>query len=188
MPPSASIAGIPTTGKTRGSIRWWEGRADPSLLIDRLEFSDSVRDILPGIGTRLIVRALSATGTEIPLRAPLTWASSDTLIATVDSAGEVRVRSIGTVTISATLVGRRSVSKALTVVGKPPVDLLSERWDDHWTDRWLAWGLRPGGCFFVGASAELDDRPGPPRDALVRASDAEPLLARLAGQALAEAA
>jgi AcrR family transcriptional regulator len=36
-------------------------------------------------------------------------------------------------------------------------------------ERWLAWGERPGGCFFVGASAELDDRPGPPRDALVRA-------------------
>ena len=37
-------------------------------------------------------------------------------------------------------------------------------------DRWLAWGDRPGGCFFVGASAELDDRPGPPRDALVQAN------------------
>jgi len=37
-------------------------------------------------------------------------------------------------------------------------------------DRWLAWGQRPGGCFFVGASAELDDRPGPPREALVQAS------------------
>ena len=36
-------------------------------------------------------------------------------------------------------------------------------------ERWLAWGQRPGGCFFVGASAELDDRPGPPRDALVQA-------------------
>ncbi len=35
-------------------------------------------------------------------------------------------------------------------------------------DHWLAWGQRPGGCFFVGATAELDDRPGPPRDALVR--------------------
>ncbi len=34
---------------------------------------------------------------------------------------------------------------------------------------WLKWGERPGGCFFVGASTELDDRPGPPRDALVRA-------------------
>jgi len=37
-------------------------------------------------------------------------------------------------------------------------------------ENWIAWGQRPGGCFFVGASAELDDRPGPPRDALVRAS------------------
>src|SRR4051812_17203799 len=36
-------------------------------------------------------------------------------------------------------------------------------------ERWLAWGLRPGGCFFVATSAELDDRPGPPRDALVQA-------------------
>jgi len=35
-------------------------------------------------------------------------------------------------------------------------------------ERWLEWGARPGGCFFVGASAELDDRPGPPRDALVQ--------------------
>jgi AcrR family transcriptional regulator len=37
-------------------------------------------------------------------------------------------------------------------------------------ERWLAWGRRPGGCFFVGASADLDDRPGPPRDALVQAT------------------
>jgi AcrR family transcriptional regulator len=36
-------------------------------------------------------------------------------------------------------------------------------------EQWLQWGARPGGCFFVGASAELDDRPGAPRDALVRA-------------------
>jgi AcrR family transcriptional regulator len=45
--------------------------------------------------------------------------------------------------------------------GEPRVRSLCERWID--------WGQRPGGCFFVGASAELDDRPGPPRDALVRA-------------------
>jgi AcrR family transcriptional regulator len=38
-------------------------------------------------------------------------------------------------------------------------------------EHWLAWGQRPGGCFFVGASAELDDRSGPARDALVRATE-----------------
>jgi AcrR family transcriptional regulator len=34
---------------------------------------------------------------------------------------------------------------------------------------WLAWSRREGGCFFVAASAELDDRTGPARDALVAA-------------------
>ena len=35
-------------------------------------------------------------------------------------------------------------------------------------DRWLAWEtLRTGGCPFMGASFELDDRPGPVRDALL---------------------
>jgi AcrR family transcriptional regulator len=34
-------------------------------------------------------------------------------------------------------------------------------------EHWLAWGQRPGGCFFVGATAELDDKPGPAREALV---------------------
>jgi AcrR family transcriptional regulator len=37
-------------------------------------------------------------------------------------------------------------------------------------ERWLAWdkdGLLPGGCVFVAAATELDDRPGPVRDRLV---------------------
>ena len=37
-------------------------------------------------------------------------------------------------------------------------------------ENWLVWGQRPGGCFFVGATSDLDDRPGPPRDALTQAS------------------
>jgi AcrR family transcriptional regulator len=37
-------------------------------------------------------------------------------------------------------------------------------------DQWLAWTKTtsgPGGCLFVAAAAELDDRPGPVRDRLV---------------------
>jgi AcrR family transcriptional regulator len=37
-------------------------------------------------------------------------------------------------------------------------------------ERWLAWAksqATPGGCVFVAASVELDDRPGPVRDRLV---------------------
>ncbi len=38
-------------------------------------------------------------------------------------------------------------------------------------ERWLEWPRKsalPGGCFFVAASSELDDRRGPVRDKLVR--------------------
>ena len=34
---------------------------------------------------------------------------------------------------------------------------------------WMKWGEEPGGCFFLSAQSELDDRPGPARDALVQA-------------------
>src|SRR5690606_13086514 len=38
-------------------------------------------------------------------------------------------------------------------------------------DNWLRWanaGGHQGGCVFVGAAAEYDDRPGPVRDTLAR--------------------
>jgi AcrR family transcriptional regulator len=38
-------------------------------------------------------------------------------------------------------------------------------------ERWLAWPKavpQPGGCLFVAASIELDDKPGPARDLLVK--------------------
>jgi AcrR family transcriptional regulator len=38
-------------------------------------------------------------------------------------------------------------------------------------ERWIAWGKSktlPGGCVFVSAAVELDDRPGPVRDILVQ--------------------
>jgi len=35
-------------------------------------------------------------------------------------------------------------------------------------DRWLVWDALPGGCPFVAAATEFDDRPGAVRDRLVR--------------------
>jgi AcrR family transcriptional regulator len=54
-------------------------------------------------------------------------------------------------------------------------------------ERWLAWCESPGGCFFVAAAVELDDRPGPARDALMQAQrdwlDALATAARIAVEA-----
>jgi AcrR family transcriptional regulator len=56
------------------------------------------------------------------------------------------------------------IKPALTAPrGEPRVRALFENW--------LAWPTKsglPGGCFFVAAAAELDDRPGPVRDRLVQ--------------------
>ncbi len=54
---------------------------------------------------------------------------------------------------------------------------------------WLEWSsvVLVGGCVFVAASVELDDRPGPLRDALVQTErDFLELLATVAGTAVAE--
>jgi AcrR family transcriptional regulator len=56
-------------------------------------------------------------------------------------------------------------------------------------DNWLTWTRQTldGGCIFVAAAVELDDRPGPLRDALVaNERDWLDLLANVAGTAVAE--
>ena len=49
--------------------------------------------------------------------------------------------------------------------GEPRVRALFENWL-RWAERTL-----PGGCLFVAAATEYDDRPGPVRDAVVRAQN-----------------
>src|SRR4029434_1066244 len=57
-------------------------------------------------------------------------------------------------------------------------------------DRWRKWPKEndmPGGCFFVAAATELDDRPAPPRDVLVRQQkDWLDILANVARTAVTE--
>jgi len=57
-------------------------------------------------------------------------------------------------------------------------------------ENWLAWArapFLPGGCVFVATANELDDRPGPLRDALVAAQEQWlGTLAKAAGIAVAE--
>lgn len=46
--------------------------------------------------------------------------------------------------------------------GEPRVRALFERWL-----LWVDQDFQPGGCIFIAAAAELDDKPGPARDRLV---------------------
>ncbi len=66
----------------------------------------------------------------------------------------------------------RAADRFVEVVVKPA--LLARRGEPRVRDlfeRWLRWPVevpQPGGCIFVAASAELDDRPGPARDRLAQ--------------------
>jgi AcrR family transcriptional regulator len=56
-------------------------------------------------------------------------------------------------------------------------------------DSWVTWSeaAEEGGCLFVAASSELDDQPGPVRDALVRDErDWLEMIATVAGTAVSE--
>jgi DNA-binding SARP family transcriptional activator len=131
------------TGAGGEPIRWWEGRADGLGVIDRIEFTDTTRTILLGVSTRLGIQALTATGTQVPLHAPVRWRARDTLVATVDSTGAVHPRASGTVTVEASLAGWRATGRRLEVVGVPAVTVLEEPWDDQWLDRWITFGDPP---------------------------------------------
>ncbi len=65
-----------------------------------------------------------------------------------------------------------AVSRFTDTVARPALaELPGEPRIRAFFERWLAWAndpSMPGGCIFVAASAELDDRPGPPRDFLAQ--------------------
>lgn len=120
--------------------RWWEGPADWSEMVDRIEFADSIRTVLPGIGTRLRIRAFSAAQVELPVVADVRWRSSDTLVASVDSTGNMQPLKSGSVTIEASLAGWRKVRRRIEVRASTVTTLLDERWDNRWRTRWITFG------------------------------------------------
>ena len=128
----------PADGATR--VRWWEGVPDNSQMIDRIEFADTSGRILPGVSTRLAIRALTRTGTQVPLYAPIRWSSSDPRIATIDSAGVVHPQNVGTVTMTASLAGWRRATKRLTIIGEPVTNVFRENWGQAWQSRWFVFG------------------------------------------------
>ena len=137
---SSSAHAVEDNGAGTLKVRWWEGSRDSSLLIDRITFADSTRELPLGTTTRVRVRALSASGQEIVTPARVRWNSSDTTIARVDARGEVTPLRAGTTRLTASLAGWRTASAEFRVNSAPFVMQLHEVWDASWTSRWLPWG------------------------------------------------
>lgn len=131
------VADLPRTG---GTLRWWEGRADAPVFIDRLEITDSLSRLQPGIGSLLNLRALSRSGGELPLLVRPRWRSSDSTVAVVDSLGVVHPARPGEVEITASLGGWRTATRRLRIEGTEPRVVMRERWDTTWRSRWIRFG------------------------------------------------
>lgn len=138
--PLAQPTGARRIDDAPGSIRWWEGAPDRSGLIDRIELADSTRTLPLEVVTQERIRAVTADGTVVPVRAPVRWHSADTTVATVDSAGIVHPRRAGTVTLSASLAGWRSTRAVFRIEGTPERTIVEERWDEGWDRRWIVFG------------------------------------------------
>lgn len=131
---------------------WWEGPMDTSGVVRRLVFADSVSTIAPGVRSQLRVQALARDGLALPLTVPVHWWSSDTTVAVVDSAGELRGLRRGTVRITAALSRDTpdvradvsgptlAVSRVIRVEAVPLRPLMAELWSADWRERWISFG------------------------------------------------
>lgn len=131
------VADLPRTG---GTLRWWEGPAGAPVFVDRLEITDSMSRLQPGIGSLLNLRALARSGDELPLVARPRWRSSDTTVAVVDSLGVVHPVRPGEVEITASLGGWRTATRRLRIEGTAPRIVMEEHWDATWRSRWIRFG------------------------------------------------
>ena len=103
-----------------------EGVADTALVTvdqraDQMSVSPAVDTLAAGDSVQLSASAEDANGNAMP-DADVSWSSSDTAVATVDSTGFVRARSDGTVDITAELDGVSGGSDVTVLAGAGPDD------------------------------------------------------------------
>src|SRR5690349_10613587 len=128
-------------------------------IISRVRKGERTRDAILDGALRL-ASELGLEGLSIGRLAEELDLSKSGLFAHFGSKEDLQIR---TLERAAARFGEVVVRPALEApAGEPRVRALFERW--------LEWPRRvrqPGGCIFVAAAAELDDRPGPARDRLV---------------------
>ncbi len=131
---------ISTPASLASASIWWEGEIDRSRLIDRIQLSGPLTAVPVGITTKLRVRALAAGGAEVPLRGRMSWTTTDSAVASVDSTGTLHPLSTGRVVVNVSLGGWKTAQLALEVVGAAAQPRVRESWTNDWTTRWLAIG------------------------------------------------
>jgi DNA-binding SARP family transcriptional activator len=108
--------------------------------LDSLAIVSPATHQIPLEGTyRLVTRGVDARGQSLT-PGVVTWASSDTAVATVDSMGTVHPRRAGRVTIAASAGGWRRATTQLELVASPDVTVFREAWAEPLDSDWVPYG------------------------------------------------
>jgi DNA-binding SARP family transcriptional activator len=117
----------------------WRGPTPLREFLDSLSIQSQSDTIGVGVPARLRVTGLSRSRRSVPVQI-LEWTSLDTSIATIDSAGVVRARRTGTVTIEASAGGWRKALRTFRVIESSTAVVFEEDWSRSLAPRWRPFG------------------------------------------------
>lgn len=118
----------------------WRPSSPNTRFLDSLQIVATTVDVPLDAVHQLHVAGLDQLGQRVATPV-VSWASSDTGTATVDTAGAVYPRALGRVTIHASAGGWRQASLALTIIEPAWRPVLSERWTGGLDQEWVPFGV-----------------------------------------------
>ncbi|MCC6930174.1 MAG: AAA family ATPase [Gemmatimonadaceae bacterium] len=133
---------LPAFGKETSDERhvFWSGRPGRGRHIETITFGNEGSIAIVGTPSRLTVVARRVDGSTIAAR-ELTFTSSDTTIASIDTSGVLHARRPGRVDIVASVGGWRSTRRTFEVRPNSGVTILRERWERGWDTGWRVFGM-----------------------------------------------
>lgn len=120
---------------------YWRGRWNRDF-IERVTIGPAGDTIYRSASYQLQLSGLDGQGRivgDVPSVAA--YQSSDTVVATVDSAGVIRPQRSGAVVITGTFGGWRTTSTRFIVARAEAQIVFEEQWSGGWEKRWVRWGV-----------------------------------------------
>lgn len=123
----------------RGAARIFAPSFPSGQWLETLHLRMSGRELALGHTHHLRVEGFRRDGAPAWLH-DLRWASRDSMVATVDSLGRLKPRTVGETWVVVSAGGWRTDSARVRIVPTTARDLYSERWDKGWQERWRPFG------------------------------------------------
>lgn len=141
LSPSGSAQTIPTIGGNTpfNGLAYWPARASHGEYIDSIAFGNDAATAVVGVLSTVTTTATRANGRGTTPH-EVVFHSSNPAVATIDSTGVLRPRSVGRVTITASAGGWRSTRREFDVRPNSGALILRERWESNWLGRWRTFG------------------------------------------------